>query len=144
MKWRFYLLTWLYSVLFNIAFAAIMLFGQVILRTHYLPMAYDLRGALEDLYMVGMFSVPLSVPGLLALLLATYLSDFFMNPRQRFLFVTIFCMAGTQVGYILLWAVTGINPFADLVWFIPLSIAAVLIALLIKRKHFYKAFIPFN
>jgi len=59
----------------------------------------------------------------------------------RFFF---FCLTGALAGYFLLWALIGINPFNELPWFVPASLMAVLAALLLKKKLFYKAFISFN
>ncbi len=142
MKWKFYLLTWFFSVALNIGFVAVVLFVQAMLHTHQLPMRDEILNAGQDLYVISLFSVPFSAPGMLVLLAATYLSDFFLNRRGRFVFIIISCMVGTFLSYLLLWGVTGLNPFSKLAWPIPVSLAAVLTALLIQRKLFYKAFMP--
>ncbi|HEY4150810.1 MAG TPA: hypothetical protein VGM41_17850 [Chitinophagaceae bacterium] len=142
MKWKFYLLTWVLSIAFNIGFVAVVLFVQAMLHTHQLPMKDELLNAGQDFYVISLFSVPFSAPGMLALLASTYLSDFFLNRRGRFVFIIISCMVGTFLSYLLLWGITGLDPFSKIAWSMPVSLAAVLTALLIQRKLFYKAFMP--
>jgi hypothetical protein len=142
MKWKFYLLTWFFSVAINIGFVAVVLFVQAMLHTHQLPMKEEILNAEQDLYVISLFSVLFSAPGMAVLLAATHLSEFFLNRLARFVFIIISCMAGTVLCYLLLWGMTGLNPFSKLAWLMPVSLAAVLTALLIQRKRFYKTFMP--
>ena len=142
MKGRFYLLTWSYSIVINAVLATIALVWNSMIVIKNQP-AVDIIGeALQDAKTVVLFSIPFSAPGLVALLLGAYLSDYFMAPRLRFVFVVVFCLSGTLSGYCLLWLVLGINPFRELLFFIPISLVAVTAALRINRRLFYTAFVP--
>lgn len=142
MKWKFYLLTWVYCIALNVAFVAIVLFAQVMLQAHIFPLKEELQEAGEHVWIIFLFSGPFSIPGILVLLFATHVSDFFLNRQQRFVFIIISCMTGTVLCYLLLWCIMGINPFSKNELVVLLSLAAVCTALLIQRKRFYKTFMP--
>ena len=142
MKGRFYLLTWLYSIVINAVLATIALVWHSMIVIKNQPAVHIIGDALEDAKIVLLFSMPFSAPGLVALVLGVYLSDYFMAPRLRFVFVVVFCLLGTLSGYGMLWLVVGINTFPELLFFIPISLVAVGAALRINRRLFYKAFVP--
>ena len=142
MKWRFYLLTWLYSIVLNAVLATIALVWKSMIVIKNQPAGEIIVDALKDVTVVVVFYTPFSIAGLLALVLGVYLSDYFMAPRLRFVFVVVFYLSGTLSGYCLLWLVLGINPFHVFLFFIPVSLVAGAVALRINRRLFYKAFVP--
>jgi hypothetical protein len=143
MKWRFYLLTWLYSIVLNAVLATIALVWKWMIVIKNQPAVEIIGDALQDAKEVVVFSIPFSAPGLVALVLGAYLSEYFMAPRLRFVFVVVFCLSGTLAGYCLLWiSLPGINLFREFLFFIPISLVAVVAALRINRRRFYKAFVP--
>ena len=142
MKWRFYLLTWLYSIVVNTVLATIALVWKSMIVIKNQPAVEIIGDALQDVKEVVVFSIPFSAPGLVALVLGAYLLDYFMAPRLRFVFIVVFCLSGTLASYCLLWLVLSMIPFRELLFFIPISLVAVWVALRINRRLFYKAFFP--
>jgi len=140
MKWRFYFITWLYSVLINTVLVSLLVSGT---GPSYLPFTERIAFVLEQMGFVGMLSVPFSMPGLLALILATGATHFFTDGSQRFSIILFSCLLGTFAGYLLMWVVLDTNPFNKTI--LPglgLSFVAVVAALFINQRFFYKVFMP--
>jgi hypothetical protein len=140
MKWRFYFITWLYSVLINTVLISLLVFGP---GPSYLPAGERVVFVLEQMGFVGMLSVPFSMPGLLALILSAGATDYFIDAGQRFSILILSSLLGTFAGYLLMWVVLDANPFDKAV--IPgmgISFVAVLAALFINQRLFYKVFMP--
>lgn len=140
MKWRFYFLTWLYSILFSTACIGLLVFG---VGPSYLSFGERVVFVVEQLAYIGMLSFPFSMPGLLALILAPAATRHFADGKERFAVIILFCLLGTFAGYLLMWVALGYNPFGKSV--LPgmgISFVAVLAALFINQRLFYKTFMP--
>ena len=140
MKWRFYFLTWLYSILFSTTCISLLVFG---VGPSYLSFGERIVFVAEQLAYIGMLSLPFSMPGLLALILAPAATHHFSEGRERFAIIILFCLLGTFAGYLLMWAALDFNPFGkSILPSMGISFVAVLAALFINQRLFYKTFMP--
>ena len=139
MKWKFFFLTWLYSVAINTILVALLTQGS---PPSYLPFGEWVLKWIEGTAFIGMLSLPFSMPGLLVLILASEGTRYFMDPRKRFTCIVIFCLVGVFAGYLLVWGIMGLNPFSEVLVCVALSFGAVLAALFINKRFFYRAFMP--
>lgn len=139
MKWKFFFMTWFYSVVFN---TILLTFFIVWPLPSYLTFKEGAQEVLWQGGFIGLFSLPFSMPGLLVLILACNLTQFFMDAQKRFLTIVIFSLSGVFAGYLLLWAVIGISPFREVLAGVGISCGSVLAALLINKRFFYKVFMP--
>ena len=138
MKWKFFFLTWLYSVAINTILMALFTPGSL---PSYLSFG-ELLGWLQGVASIGLLSLPFSMPGLLVLILASEATRYFIDARKRFTCIVLFCLVGVFTGYLLVWGVLGLNPFRDILVCVVMSFGAVLAALFINKRFFYRVFMP--
>jgi len=140
MKWRFYFLTWLYSIILSTTCIGLLVFG---IGPSYLSFGERVLYVVQQEAYIGMLSLPFSMPGLVTLILAPAATRFFTDGRERFTIIILFCLLGAFAGYLLMWATMGLSPFGkDALPSMGISFVAVTAALFINQKLFYKTFMP--
>lgn len=138
MSKKFVPFCWALSVLFNIVnIYLVILFRQAFYTDHVI-----IGGILPDpefIWLDVVFSLVFSVPGLIGLMILTWIAEeFIYTARAAWSLVFTGCTAITLLCYLILEVV--IQPgmrFSDYLPFVTASVAAVWVSLLINRKRFF-------